>query len=254
MKKIIIANWKMNPPTFKEAQEIFSRIKKELGRIKNLEVVVCPPFVYLSEFKKPGQIKLGGQDCFWEEKSGPFTGEISPAMLKNFDCSFVILGHSERRKHFGENYGQVNKKLKAALSAGLMPILCVGEETEERAAGRTEKTISNQINLALRNIDKALLENGFIIVYEPVWAISTSKIRHDCSSREINEAVRLIAGVLSQALGEKISRKIPILYGGNVNEANAKQYLNETKIQGFLVGGASLKPKSFAKLVKAAAR
>ena len=150
MKPLIVANWKMNPPTLKEAKLLFNSVKKGLKNIKNAKVVICPPFVYLPELQTTNyKLHLGAQDCFWRKK-GAFTGEISPLMLKNLGCEYTIVGHSERRA-LGETDEMINKKIKAALSMGLKPILCIGETFEERKKGKTLKVLKNQIQITLQH-------------------------------------------------------------------------------------------------------
>jgi triosephosphate isomerase len=240
MKPLIVANWKCNPSNFKDAKRLFTSVTKAIKNLKNIEIVICPPFIYLPYLielscytLKP---KVGAQDCFWEEK-GAFTGEVSAKMLKNLGCDYVIVGHSERKKYFAETNEMVNKKLKAALKAKLKPILCIGETEKEREAGRTFKVLREQLKRALNRINIQSLRD-LIIAYEPVWAIGTGK---PCRIKEAMEANFFI---------KKIVKKIPILYGGSVNSKNASNYIKESKFQGLLVGGASLNPKEFIKIVK----
>jgi len=212
MKTIIVANWKMNPATLKEAQELYGATFSS----DKVEVVVCPPFVYLSALKDG--VATGGQDCSWEEK-GAHTGEISPSMLKSIGCSYVILGHSERKKHLGETEEMVQKKVQAALAAGLKVVLCVGED---------EETPQDMDNL--------------IVVYEPEWAISSGG----------GEAAdpKLVASRIEKM--RETLRTTPILYGGSTNSENIKSFI-DAGAQGALVGSASLDAAEFAALVKKAA-
>jgi len=219
MKPLVIANWKMNPTTLEGAKLLFEAVKKEVKNIKKVEIVICPPFVYLpilkTEIKRPSfAISFGGQSCFWEE-IGAFTGEISPLMLKDLGVEYVILGHSERRK-LGETDEIINKKIKAALKVKLKPILCVDK--------------ISQIKKDLRSV---------IIAYEPLLAIGTGK---PCS---IDKAKKMRI-----AIKKKVNKNIPILYGGSINSENAQDYIKKAGFQGLLVGGASLKAKEFIKLVK----
>jgi len=236
MKPLIVANWKMNPQTVDEAREIFNMVKEGIRNVERVEVIICPPFLYLPywvEFftKKKKKIKLGAQDCFWEEK-GAFTGEISPSMLKNLGCEYVIIGHSERRK-LGEIDEMINKKIKAAISAKLKPILCIGETEKERKEGKTFKVLKSQLEKDLKGI-----LNSLIVAYEPVWAIGTGKPCHPPEAKKVLLFLRKFLG------------KIPILYGGSVNSENAVNYIKEAGFSGLLVGGASLEPKEFITIVK----
>ncbi len=238
MKPIIIANWKCNPTTLAEAKKLFASVKK--GISKKAEIIVCPPFVYLPVLKR---LKVGGQDCFWEEK-GAFTGEVSAKMLKNLGCQYVIIGHSERRRYFGETDETVNKKLKAAIEAKLIPIFCVGETKEEREQEKTEAVLRKQITAGLEGISSGKFSNG-IIAYEPVWAIGTGNA---CDTNEAQTMSLVIRKILAGIFNSSFSKKIPILYGGSVNSKNAEGYIKEAGFQGLLVGGASLEGKEFVKI------
>ena len=238
MKPLIVANWKCNPITQKEARRIFGSIKKGLRKIKNknTEVVICPPFSYLSVINdKLSVIKLGAQsphlcisvgaqDCFWEEK-GAFTGEISLPMLKDLGCKYVIVGHSERRKYFQETDEIINKKIKAALGQDLNAILCVNKVS--------------QIKKDLKDIPKKQFKN-LILAYEPVFAIGTGKPCGIEKAKEMNILIR-----------KTLKTNTPILYGGSVNSKNAAPYLKEAKMNGLLIGNASLDPKEFIKIIRA---
>jgi triosephosphate isomerase len=224
MRPLIIANWKSNPTSSKEAKKIFNLVKKGTKDVGNAEVVICPPFIYLSELKTDGlKLKLGGQNCFWEEK-GAFTGEISPKMLKDFKVSYVIVGHSERRKYQKETDGTINKKIKAVLAEGMKAVLCVDR--------------ISQIKKGLGGISRKELKN-LILAYEPLFAIGTGK---PCSPEKAKK-MRL-------QIKKNLKGNNPVLYGGSVNSQNAKDYIKEAGFQGLLVGGASLKPKEFVRLVK----
>ena len=225
MKSLIVANWKCNPTTLAEAKQIFSSIKRGIKNLKDAEVVICPPFPYLSIMQTPGVCKLGGQNCFWEEK-GAFTGEISPVMLKDLGCQYVIVGHSERRKYFQETDEVINKKIKAALGQDLNVILCVGKVS--------------QIKKAIKGLSKKQFKN-LVLAYEPVFAIGTGK---SCSIEKARKMRALIK--------ETLKANIKILYGGSVNSKNAFGYLKEAGMSGLLVGGASLDPKKFVKIIKSA--
>ena len=236
MKTLIVANWKMNPSTLEGAKLLFEAVKKEVKNIKKVEIVICPPFTFLSNIQYPiSNIKLGAQDCFWEEK-GAFTGEISPLMLKNLGCEYIIIGHSERRK-LGETDEMINKKIKAVITAKLKPILCIGETEKERRKGKTLQVLKNQIKKDLNHLISQSL-NHLIIAYEPLWAIGTG---NPCEPKEAKKVYLFL---------RKILKKIPILYGGSANSENAASYIQEAKFQGLLVGGASLNAQEFIKVVK----
>lgn len=221
---IIIANWKMNPASLAEAKSLFDAVKKS-------KAVICPPFVYL---EKLSYGKLGAQDCFWKQE-GAYTGEVSPKMLKSIGVKYVIVGHSERRKFFQETDEIINKKLEAALRAGLRPILCVGENKGENA----ERVVANQLDKDLKSIAQKDLKK-IIIAYEPVWAISTSG-GEICSP----EYAQKILGFIRQRFNGIV------IYGGSVDSKIINNYL-KVGYEGALVGGASLKAGEFIKTVKAA--
>lgn len=236
MKPLIIANWKCNPQTLAEVKRLFNSIVKGTKNVKNTEVIICPPFLYILKIQNTRyKIKIGAQDCFWEEK-GAFTGEISPPMLKNLGCRYVIIGHSERRK-LGETDEMVNKKIKAVLKVKLKPILCIGETEKERKQGKTFKILKSQINQGLKGISKKDFKN-LILAYEPVWAIGSG---NPCGIPEAKKASSFL---------RKIIKNIPFLYGGSVNSQNASDYIKKAGFQGLLVGGASLNPKEFVKIAK----
>lgn len=255
-KLLIVANWKMNPQTLDEAREILDGVKEGIKDIKGVEIVICPPFLYLPywvEFfsKNEKKIKLGAQDLFWEEK-GAFTGEISPLMLKNFGCEYVIVGHSERRA-LAETDQMINKKIKAALKAKLTPILCIGETENERKQGKINQVLKNQLEKDLKSIlnlkpsTRAKLGAGLvpgskilnlIVAYEPVWAIGTG---NPCYPEDAKKVLLFL---------RKLLKKAPILYGGSVNSQNAASYIREGNFNGLLVGGASLNAQEFIEIVK----
>ncbi|MGB9598846.1 MAG: triose-phosphate isomerase, partial [Minisyncoccales bacterium] len=183
--KLIVANWKCNPTNLKKARKLFYSAKRGVKNIKNLEVVICPPFVWLSafSFQLSANLKLGAQDCFWQE--GAFTGEVSARMLKDLGVDYVIVGHSERRKYFSETDEMINKKLKSALKAKLKPILCIGETEKERKRGKTSRVLKNQLKKALKNLTIGQF-NNLTIAYEPVWAIGTG---NPCSPEDAKKAL-----------------------------------------------------------------
>lgn len=253
MKPLIVANWKMNPQTLKEAEWLFNLVKRGVAGIKKAEVVICPPLLYLFPLaerfviRRNIKIGVGAQDVFWEEK-GAFTGEISPPMLKNLGVKYVIIGHSERRRHLSETDEMINKKIKAVLRAKLTPILCIGETQEEKEKGETENILQNQITCALRNVSGFSLQNlRFIIAYEPVWAIGTG---NPCDTEEAQKMSLLIRKIISKIYSHKLTQNIKILYGGSVNSKNAGGYVKEAGLQGLLVGGASLDAQEFVGIVK----
>ena len=236
--KLVVANWKCNPTTLKEAKALFDAVRKGA---KGAEVVVCPPFVYLPLFKG---LPLGAQNCLWEEK-GAYTGEISPLMLKNMGIEYVIIGHSERRKHFGETDEQINKKINKASAAGLKVIFCIGETEAERSAGKKNEVLERQIKTGLAGISNS---EDIIIAYEPVWAIGTG---NNCSVQETKQSIEFIRETL--VLSGVEGQNIRILYGGSVNGENSGPYIKEAGANGLLVGGASLKADEFIKIVRSAA-
>jgi len=240
MSKIIIANWKMNPLSLSDANKIISKI---ITKKANAKIIICPPFIWLNDLiKKYKQIDFGGQNCFWEEK-GAYTGEISAKMLKNIGCKYVILGHSERKKYFNEDYIIVNKKLKSALKAGLKIILCIGEN-EKNSENKYEE-IKNQIKTAFHKISKKDISK-IIIAYEPVWAIGTGN--NDTPANAVSTAI-LIKKFLVKIYGYQIFEDIKVLYGGSINSKNAKEFLKEKEIFGLLIGGASLDSNEFLKIL-----
>lgn len=231
----------MNPASAKEAKALFDSVRKGIKNAK-AEVVVCPPFVYLPLFKG---VTLGAQDIFFKEK-GAFTGGISPAMLKNSGAEYVIVGHSERRIHFGESNEIINKKIKAALKHKLTPILCVGEQQGQEKSAVLETQLAEDLKDVSRDEIKKV-----VIVYEPVWAISKGDGRgKNCSVDETMRSVLFIRKVIVQLYRRELAGAIKILYGGSVNAENSGAYLKEGGVDGLLVGGASLDAQEFTKIVK----
>ena len=246
-KILIVANWKMNPADSKEARRIFDSVVKEIRGVKNSETVFCPPFVYLSslniDISKYRYIKLGAQDCFWEA-SGAYTGEVSPLMLKNSGCRYVICGHSERRENLGETDEMVNKKIRASLKAGLTPILCVGERSRE--IPDYEKFIQEEVKSGLFNVSRGLIFN-IIVAYEPIWAIGSGRPATPDDALFVGLLIRkILTGLYGRALAEKVR----LIYGGSVTSQNAKSYTTEAGLGGLLVGGASLNASEFIKIIK----
>lgn len=230
MKSLIVANWKMNPVTIKEAEELFNSVKRGVKDIRNAETVICPPFIYLPLLKG---LTLGAQDCYWEEK-GAYTGEVSVAMLKEMGCKYVIIGHSEKRKYFNETDEIVNRKVKTTLETGLIPIVCIGETEGEREMDKTEAVLEKEIKQGLDGVDVSKI----VIAYEPIWAVGTG---NPC---DVEEAQRM-----KEIIQKMVSKDSKILYGGSTKANNTEGYLKQAGFNGLLVGGASLDPKEFIKIV-----
>lgn len=245
-KRLMAANWKMYK-TPDQTREFFRDFLPLVEKHDRDEIAVCPPFVNVPaavEAAKGSNIAVGAQNMYWE-KEGAFTGEISTGMLLAVGCTHVIIGHSERRQYFGETDDTVNLKLKAALEAGLIPIVCVGEVLEEREAGLTEDVLRRQCLRAFHAISGKKAAK-LVIAYEPVWAIGTGRTATPQLASEAHQVIRSEAG---KALGEELAENLRILYGGSVKPENAKALMSEAEIDGALVGGASLDPKSFAAIV-----
>ena len=247
-KKIVIANWKMNPASNTEAEKLFSSCVKIVSDIKKIELVICPPVLYLEKLKKYSRkLNLGAQNIFYGNV-GAYTGEISAEMLYSIGGRYVILGHSERRE-LGEKNDLINKKIKSALSAGLVPILCLGEK-ERDENHEYFKVVKNQIEECLNGVVKNSISK-IIIAYEPVWALSTTKNRRDATPEDFFEMRVFILKVLSDKFG--IKTEMPrIVYGGSVNEKNAQDFLKHKEVGGVLVGNASLNPKKFEVIINVA--
>lgn len=249
-KKLVIANWKMNPVSLNEAVKLFTSIAKSV-HVKKIEVVICSPYLYLPSFAKASagkgklKISLGGQDAFWGS-TGPFTGEVSAEMLYSVGVKYVILGHSERRA-LGEENIDVNKKIKGAFSAGLIPILCVGDK-ERDENHEYFNFIKNQIEECLNGIPKDLISK-IIIAYEPVWALSTTFPRKDETKADFLEMAIFIRKILTDKFG--VNRELPrIIYGGSVNDKNIREFMADGGVEGVLVGGASLDAKKFLEIIR----
>lgn len=235
--------------TIKEAIELTNGLKRELFKINSdaLDIVLCPPFTALSDVAEvinETGIKLGGQDLYWADE-GAFTGEVSGKMLKDVGCSYVIIGHSERRQFFGETNESVNKKIKSALSNGLTPIVCVGEMLAEREAGKTFDILKNHVEGAL----SGLLEEDvlkIVIAYEPVWAIGTGKTATPQQAQEVHKYIRQL---LHKLYNQEVASEVRIQYGGSVKPDNIVELMKEPDVDGALVGGASLKVDTFSEIV-----
>ena len=248
-KPLIIANWKCNPLTLIKAEKLFGSIKQKIKNVENVEVVFCPPFVYLASISKQKllKIKLGAQDCFWEnppEGKGSYTGEISPIMLKNLGCEYLIVGHSERRQILKETDEMINKKLNAVLKQGLTPVFCIGETYKEKK--QVYAVLKTQIKQGLKDIPKAKIKN-IIIAYEPIWAIGAKK---PCDFNTAMTMRLLIKKILSSFYGRSIAEQAKILYGGSVTQKDAKGFIVESGMAGLLVGRASMDPVQFAGIIK----
>ena len=236
--------------TLTEAIELVNGLKRELYDITEADIVVCPPFTALAEVAEilvGSNINIGAQDMFWE-KEGAFTGEVSSSMLKDIGCKYVIIGHSERRQHFGETNKAVNKKTKAALAEGLTPIICVGETLEEREAEKTFDIIKTQIQQGLEGLEKEQILNC-VIAYEPIWAIGTGKTATPNQAQEVQAHIR---GLLAEIFDKSTTEAIRIQYGGSIKPENIVTLMAENDIDGGLVGGASLKKESFVEIVRKA--
>lgn len=247
-RPIIAGNWKMNT-NVAEAIDLAISMQEGLDAVEGVEKVLCPPFVSLAplrEMLKATTIKLGAQNMYHLDK-GAYTGEISPTMLAPM-CQYVILGHSERRQYFAETDESVNKKVKAALEIGLIPIVCVGEKLEENEAGKTEEVVSRQVRGAFAGID-AIGET--VIAYEPIWAIGTGKA---ATGPQANGTTALIRQVVRDLYGAKTGDSVRVQYGGSVTAANIAEFIGQPDIDGALVGGASLKGDEFVSIVSQTAQ
>ncbi|MFH1387356.1 MAG: triose-phosphate isomerase [bacterium] len=246
-KPLLAGNWKMNT-TLTESVQLVTELNKLVGNINDRDVLVCPPFTAINEVSvalRDSNIMVGAQNLFWEEK-GAFTGEISPQMLKSVGCTYVIIGHSERRQYFSETDETVNKRLNAALKHNLKPIICVGETLTEREANKTLKVIETQVRGGLKDLPKEQMDK-VVIAYEPVWAIGTGKTATPEQAEEVHAFIRKL---ISEIFDKTVADQIRILYGGSMTPDNVKTLMGQPDIDGGLVGGASLKADGFAKIVK----
>jgi len=241
---IVAGNWKMNT-TAASCAELCDGIRKGVDGISGVEKVVCPPFPFLfiaRDRLKGSSVKVGAQNVHWAER-GAYTGAVSHMMLAGV-VEYVIIGHSERRAYHGDTDETVNRRLVAALAAGLKPIFCVGETESEREAGRTEEVLRRQVRLGLKGIN---VPEGFVIAYEPVWAIGTGKA---ATGPMANEAIGLIRAEVARLSGAAVAQSVRILYGGSVTPDNVAEFASQPEIDGGLVGGASLNADSFVSLVR----
>jgi len=247
-RRIIIAgNWKMNK-TVAEALALVNGLKLELAKVKEVDIVVCPPFTALSDVSKAileSNIRLGAQNMS-ENNYGAFTGEIAAGMLKEFSVRYVILGHSERRQYQKESDALILKKALAVHAASLKPIVCVGETLQDREAGKTEKVIETQVRGSLGGLTKDQMAET-IVAYEPVWAIGTGKTATAAQAQEVHAFIRKL---LSSMFDDSVARRVRIQYGGSVKPGNAKELMALPDVDGALVGGAALDVRSFTDIVK----
>jgi triosephosphate isomerase len=246
---LVVGNWKMNG-TAAQARALATAVRDSLKHEPGTDVVVCPPFTAITavgDVLAGSSVAVGGQNCHWEA-SGAFTGEIAPAMLAELGCRWVILGHSERRKEFGETDGQINRKVHAALGAHLIPILCVGETGEERRQGLTFTTVEGQLRAGLSGMSAEAIAQ-VVLAYEPVWAIGTGVNATPTQAAEVHGYLR---GLLSELASKEVAQSVRILYGGSVKADNAEALTAEADIDGALVGGASLVAEGFITIVKKA--
>ena len=249
-KAVIAGNWKMNK-TRPEAKELIEAIKP-LVKDAGCEVICCVPFTNLEtalEATKGSNVKVGAENCHFE-KSGAFTGEISAEMLTEMGVEYVVLGHSERRQYFGETDETVNKRVRAALAAGLKPIVCVGEMLKDRENGITAELVAMQTKIALKDVTAEEMKN-VIIAYEPVWAIGTGKTATADQAEEVCAQIRKVIGEL---YGEAVAEATTVQYGGSMNAKNCEELLGKKDVDGGLIGGASLKAPDFAVIVNAATK
>jgi triosephosphate isomerase len=249
-RPFVAGNWKMFK-TAAEARVLMLELLPGLSAIQGVEIVICPPFTSIlpvAALLEGTGIGVGAQNMHWEE-SGAYTGEVSPTMLAEF-CKYVIIGHSERRAYFGETDSGVNRKVKAALAHGLVPVLCVGETLMENEAGITREIVTRQVQEGLDGIDSASIPS-IVIAYEPVWAIGTGRA---ATAEGANQVIAdIIRRLLNEMYGEHLAKEVRILYGGSVKASNAGEFFEHKDIDGALVGGASLKSSEFIPIVMAAA-
>ena len=249
-KKIVAANWKMNMTQAESARFVESFLR-DIGDITDLEVVIIPPFTAIPRVSealgRAHKIKIGAQNMYWE-KSGAFTGEISAPLLRDLFVHYVVLGHSERRTLFGETDEIVNRKVRAALEGKLRPIVCVGETLQQRDKGNVEKILSTQLRGSLAGLSPKELRES-VVAYEPVWAIGTGR---NATPQQAQDAHAFIRRTLREMTDDTTAERVRIQYGGSVKPENARELMSQADIDGALVGGASLDPRSFAQICKAA--
>ena len=246
-KLIIAGNWKMNK-TVAESVDLVNGLKRELHGVKEVDVVICPPYTALSEVSKvmiESNLRLGAQNMS-EHGPGAHTGEVCASLLKEFSVRYVILGHSERRQFQGENDALISRKARAAHAASLKPIVCVGETLADRESGRTEEVVRTQIEGSLAGLSADQMHDT-VIAYEPVWAIGTGKTATTEQAQEVHAFIRKL---LASLFDETVARKVRIQYGGSVKPGNARDLMSQPDVDGALVGGASLEVRSFSDIIK----
>lgn len=248
-RQLIAGNWKMNK-TVAEAVELVKALTPQVQGLTKTDVAICPPFTALATVHDQlagSSISLGAQNCFWAP-SGAYTGEIAPGQLKELGCTYVILGHSERRQVLGEDDLLINKKVKAVLTAGMIPILCVGETLEEREQGQTEAIVTRQVAAGLADLTAEQVAS-LVVAYEPIWAIGTGR---SSSGEDANQVIHAIRQEISRQYDAASANQVRILYGGSVKASNIAEYIGQPEVDGALVGGASLDAEGFAKIAKEA--
>ena len=248
-KTIIAGNWKMNK-TLTETKAFAEEFKPLLNRPRWCDVVLCVPFVNLQaaiRLFKDSKVSIAAENCHYES-SGAYTGEVSPEMLKDIGVKYVIIGHSERRQYYNETDFTVNKKVRAALDAGLRPIICVGESLEQRELGVTMELIAYQVKCALSGVSAEKVRH-VVFAYEPIWAIGTGKT---ATSQEAQDVCEFIRSIIRKLYGARVARAVTIQYGGSMNPKNAFELLGQPDVDGGLIGGASLKPDQFMEIINAA--
>ena len=247
-KNIILANWKSNPATLKEAEDLFHFSCDACGDIstEKVETIICPPFVYLEKLSAvSSNVALGAQNMFWEKIAGPYTGEITPDILKNLSVQYVLIGHSERRYNLGETDTMVNKKIKAALDIGITPVVLIGEK-EKKDDG--SQIIENQLTMVLDGLSADQVSKT-ILVYEPIWAVSTGNNSEADTPEHTLDTLGTIKNVIFSAYRLRPD-SYKILYGGSINEKNVADFLSHDEINGAVIGGASLRKNEFANIIK----
>jgi triosephosphate isomerase len=246
-RPIVAGNWKMNK-LVGQSIDLAAEVKRRLSGFDAADIVLCPPFTALKsvgDLIRFSDVKLGAQNLHWEAE-GAYTGEVSAAMLQDLACEYVIIGHSERRAYFGETDEGVNRKARAALDAGLKPIICFGETLEQREAGRTEEVVREQVQHGLDGLAERL--SDAVIAYEPVWAIGTGRT---ATTAQAQEAHAFIRGMIGEMAGPPVAASIRIQYGGSVKPSNAGELFGQPDVDGGLIGGASLQADSFVGIVEA---
>lgn len=249
-KPFIAGNWKMHK-TILEAVSLVDSLKDLVSDIENVEIGVCPPAIDLQAVFKEAEnsnIKVGAQNMHWEE-NGAYTGDISPVMIEELGLEYIIIGHSERREYYNETDQEVNKKVHAAFKHDLKPIICVGETLEERKDNETRDKVKKQVTTALNGLNKKQVSQ-IVIAYEPIWAIGTGE---SATAKQANEVISYIRGVIKRDYGD-VAKDVRIQYGGSVKPHNIKEFMDQSDIDGALVGGASLEAKSFAEIIKKTAK